>query len=284
MARQFAKAEEERVRRSAFFFITAPLALLYGCAQIAGLDDFVDEQVSAQSASAASSSSSQGAGGATGSGGGSSHGSVGGGGGAGGNGSGGGSGGCDPIGGVVPIVCGQGQPTAIAASLDGVFWADELKGEIIKFTNVGSLIRIVDAEMQPCGVAVRGEYIYFRTRGGYVKRKSLVGGALDVIASGQGDSCAIDADDQLVYWFKIAGGTSELVKGKVGAAPTVLAQGQKPTRLTAADAMYVYWIDLLAGKLFHADKTNGGGLAITRGRARYATSPTRKGTPIQRTR
>jgi hypothetical protein len=252
------------VRRSALFFITAPLAFLYGCAQIAGLDDFVDMEVSAQSASAAassSSSSSQGAGGATGSGGGSSSNAGGSGsGGAGGGGGTGGSGGCEPIGGVVPIACGQIQPSAITTSFEGLFWTNEASGEIIALTKIGEpLDRIVDNEVQPCGLVVRGGYLYFRTRGGSVKRKSLGGGNLEVIATNQGDSCAIDADGQFVYWFKIGGGPAELIKGQFNVAPMPLAQAKKPTRLSAADATFVYWIDAMDFKLFQADKTMGGG-------------------------
>jgi hypothetical protein len=186
-------------------------------------------------------------------------------GGAGGNGGGGASGGsggaapCPPLGGAEVIACDRTKPVAVAVDNVNVYWVDEGDGRVMFAPKAGgAAVVVASGQGQPCGVAAVGGHVYWRTRGGVVRRKEMPSGALQDLAVGQGNACAVDADATAAFWIAAEGAAfAVMMAAPPGASPKKIASAMSAGDLDAQGGGVVGWTDPSAGKAYTSPKVLG---------------------------
>lgn len=159
---------------------------------------------------------------------------------------------CAPVGTEEIIACNQPNPSAIAVNLTHIFWTNEDSGEIIRISKMdGSRLVVAKAEDRPCGIALTPGMVFWRTRGGTVRRADFMQIALSVtVAENLGDSCALSTDGAFLYFFNMSDPENpELFRTTfVGGSDLGIAVKQMPVG-PAAQSGDIYWMEKSTKKL-----------------------------------
>ena len=166
---------------------------------------------------------------------------------------------CPPLGGADVIACDGTKPVAVEVDNVNVYWVDEGDGRVMFAPKAGgAAVVVASGQGQPCGVAAVGGHVYWRTRGGVVRRKEIPSGALEDLAADQGNACAVDADATAAFWIaEDAGAFSVMMSVPPGTSPKKIASAMSAGDLDAQGGGVVGWTDPSAGKAYTSPKMLG---------------------------
>jgi len=176
-----------------------------------------------------------------------------------GNGGRGGEGCASAASGIEPLACDQGKPSAMAVVGGLVYWVNESTGTIQRVPAVGGATELLaEGEGHPCGIAVDGVHVFWRTHEGAVRQLTL--GEQDPVsrATGQGDSCAIASDVNAVYWGEPGPSSDTIWRAPLSAgAGEEFVTLTRVRTITATDPIQLFWTAPTAGAIYSADKATG---------------------------
>lgn len=167
--------------------------------------------------------------------------------------------------GVETIVCHQKRPTSLVIEGSSLFWANEDEGSIVTVSTSTSVnatpFTIVTGQEGICGIAVAKGYVYWRTSGGGVHRRSVTGdGLVQPVAELQGKSCAISASDTQIFWANAVNPANDVISAAdlddLSNVLDVVSTAEQVKRLDASQPPNLYWTAPDKGKVFRWNGAN----------------------------
>lgn len=221
------------------------------CAAIAAAQACVLPGYSTSTSGATSGGGTPGAGGAGGVGGNGGNGGAGGGTSTSSGGGGGGAPACVDLPGFEEIACGQAKPDALAVSDAGVFWINEGTNTVMRADKTGQSVGVFvppEGTHVYLNLTISGNALLIRTNQAVLVKDVNAAPntpAAPLTGTTEGDSPAIGADGQYVYWFRIGAQywlmRSSLEVGSAVIEPLVDTGGVAHHLDTVPGSDYVFW-------------------------------------------
>lgn len=171
----------------------------------------------------------------------------------------GGAGSCAPVGTEDVLACDQANPSAIAVNFANIYWVNEGSGEIVKMSKMDKSITVIaNNEDRPCGIALAPGAVFWRTRGGLIRKINFTPNAqIETLKEGLGDSCALSTDGMFLYFFNTSDTENpELFRTTLAGGPD-LGLPAKPMPVgVAGQAGHIYWMEKSTKKLHIAQALN----------------------------
>jgi hypothetical protein len=145
------------------------------------------------------------------------------------------------------------QPHGVAQHAGSLFWTDWRSGAVYRVgRNGGERERIASGQQQPHAILVHGDLLYWTTLGTFNRDKGtferdgtlatapIVGGAVEVLASGLDHPSAVAVDDVFAF---IACRDRILKVPRQGGNVVTVVEGQLNIRGIQQHGNFVYWTD-----------------------------------------